>query len=637
MRKIKKINGFLVVKFNDREKREYEGTALGEYGVIDAEVYTGNLDIDRGAMEYDDADTLEVAVELARGLESEEDITDEPPTYTAAVETNESYTEEAVEPTALIEGWTRRLATQVKSKHHPDTDPRTAAHELYGFKMALHQIGFLPESEVITDPDTFGAGRLDGPMPRNPEELLAFVCDERCKNRAGHTQEELDAICAKCPLGQLYEDAEAQDLRIRERSERALQEHIEGVRRAEDTVTALLGGHEALAYEDTVGWSAIEAGYKTVLRGSRKFTREAVLYDLYSEVNNVRLWRDLKKIEKTRQAGVSEYTPGKYRHRIIMEPKERSLHIPPLRDKVVQLVIHQELQTLFRPVFVNRSFACMYGKGPIRAAFNVQHDMRVARMKWGDEATVIKIDVRKFFYSTDRSVLKQIIAKRFKKLKKKYPEKYEDFLRFYRLLCKVIDSSPEGERGIPLGNVSSQDFANIYLNELDQFCIRFLGATLYTRYMDDVVVIAPNKEIAREWLAKIKVFLQERLHLETNQKTKIFYVRQGVNAYGFKIKATHLLLRTESKRREKRRIKRMMEKLQEGTITKAAIVQSVNSWLGFARWACAYNLAKKIFAPYRFIKTEGEIPYGAISRNRQARRILQQRRNSQAAHKAVAA
>lgn len=224
MRKIKKINGFLVVKFNDREKREYEGTALGEYGVIDAEVYTGNLDIDRGAMEYDDADTLEVAVELARGLESEEDITDEPPTYTAAVETNESYTEEAVEPAALIEGWTRRLATQVKSKHYPDTDPRTAAHELYGFKMALRQIGFLPESEVITDPDTFGAGRLDGPMPRNPEELLAFVCDERCKNRAGHTQEELDAICAKCPLGQLYEDAEAQDLRIRERSERALRD-----------------------------------------------------------------------------------------------------------------------------------------------------------------------------------------------------------------------------------------------------------------------------------------------------------------------------------------------------------------------------------------------------------------------------
>lgn len=71
-------------------------------------------------------------------------------------------------------------------------------------------------------------------------------------------------------------------------------------------------------------------------------------------------------------------------------------------------------------------------------------------------------------------------------------------------------------------------------------------------------------------------------------------------------------------------------------ITQAAIVQSVNSWLGFARWACAYNLAKKIFAPYRFIKTEGELPYGAISRNRQARRILQQRRGAGKTYKAVA-
>ena len=389
-------------------------------------------------------------------------------------------------------------------------------------------------------------------------------------------------------------------------------------------------------YEEVIGWERIETGYKAALRGHRKYTREAVIYDLLSEVNNIELWRDLKKVEKTPKVGAREYNPGPYHYRKITEPKERDLNIPQLRDKIVQLVIHQELQNIFRPVFINGSFACQFGKGPIRAALKVQHDMRVARMKRGDDAAVIKIDARKFFYSIDRALLKKIVAKRFKKLKKKYPDLYEDFLRFYRLLCKVIDSSPEGETGIPLGNVSSQDFANVFLNELDQMCVRFLGAKYYTRYMDDIIIIAPNKEIAREWLAKIKVFLQERLHLETNQKTKIFYVRQGVNAYGFKIKATHLLLRTESKRREKRRIKRMVEKLREGTITKKAIVQAVNSWLGFARWACAYNLAKKIFAPYRFIKTEGELPYGAISRNRQARRVLQQRLRSGTSHKAVA-
>ena len=244
---------------------------------------------------------------------------------------------------------------------------------------------------------------------------------------------------------------------------------------------------------------------------------------------------------------------------------------------------------------------------------------------------------KKFFYSIDRDILKKLLAKRFKKLKKQHPELYEDPLRFYRLLCKVIDSSPEGETGVPLGNVSSQDFANITLNELDQFCIRFLGAKLYTRYADDAVIIAPDKETARKWLAKIKQFVKKRLHLDLNSKTKIFYMRQGVNAYGYKIKATHLELRTESKRKEKRKVKAMIEKLREGKKTRREIQQEVNSWLGFARWASAYNLAKKIFVPYRFIKVEGVLPYGAISRNRAARRVLQQRHYSQTAHKAVAA
>lgn len=391
-------------------------------------------------------------------------------------------------------------------------------------------------------------------------------------------------------------------------------------------------------YEDAVGWERIEDGYKQALRGKRKYTREAVTYDLLSEVNNVELWRALKAIEVRPDPAQrqKEYRPGPYRHKTITEPKTRSLNIPQLRDKIVQLAIHEELQSIFRPVFVDRSFACQYGRGPIRAAFNVQHDMRVARMKWGDEAAVIKIDVKKFFYSIDRQVLKRLLAKRFKKLRKKHPERYEDLLRFYRLLCKVIDSSPEGEKGVPLGNVSSQDFANITLNELDQFCIRFLGAKLYRRYADDAVIIAPNKETAREWLAKIKQFVKDKLHLDLNSKTKIFYLRQGVNAYGYKIKATHLELRTQSKRKQKRRVKAMIAKLREGKKTCKEIQQEVNSWLGFARWASAYNLATKIFAPYRFIKVEGELPYGAISRPRQARRILQQRYDTEKAHKALA-
>lgn len=86
MRKMKKINGYLVVRFNDREKREYEGTGLGSYGVIDAEQYTGILDIDRSVMEYDDADTLEMAMEQARELESELDIVEPETKITVIIE-----------------------------------------------------------------------------------------------------------------------------------------------------------------------------------------------------------------------------------------------------------------------------------------------------------------------------------------------------------------------------------------------------------------------------------------------------------------------------------------------------------------------------------------------------------------------
>ena len=105
MRKMKKINGYLVVKFNARELREYEGTALGEYGVIDAELYTGILDVDRGAMEYDNAGSLEEAVELARGLESELDAEEPEVKVTVIKETDETTEEEEVDAQQMIAGW----------------------------------------------------------------------------------------------------------------------------------------------------------------------------------------------------------------------------------------------------------------------------------------------------------------------------------------------------------------------------------------------------------------------------------------------------------------------------------------------------------------------------------------------------
>lgn len=155
MRKIKKINGYLVVRFNDRERRDYFAEGIGEYGVIDAEEYSGHIDCDWCMFEYFCLATLEEAVEVARGLESELDITPEPPTYTVVIESDGPLVEEEVAPQLMIAGWENQLRTQVKSRHYPDVNPITAQHALYGYKVAMKDLGLIEEDECFVLPGVF--------------------------------------------------------------------------------------------------------------------------------------------------------------------------------------------------------------------------------------------------------------------------------------------------------------------------------------------------------------------------------------------------------------------------------------------------------------------------------------------------
>ena len=246
MRKMKKINGFLVVRFNDREKQGYP--QLGNFGVIDAELYTGSIDIDLDAFEYTDADLIEIAAEQARGLDAEEDYSDEPPVYTVIVETAEEVTEEEVEPQLLINGWEAQLKGQIKSKHYKDVDPRTAAHELYGYKAALCDLGLLDREDRAVDPDHFAPGMAERPLPKSSEELLAHVCDELCRFRAGRTQEELDAICEKCKLERLASEADDRELRIKETAKKRLDDLVRELSETQLNTKAERLTHEARAY-----------------------------------------------------------------------------------------------------------------------------------------------------------------------------------------------------------------------------------------------------------------------------------------------------------------------------------------------------------------------------------------------------
>lgn len=349
-------------------------------------------------------------------------------------------------------------------------------------------------------------------------------------------------------------------------------------------------------YTSFISYGNVENAWKQAQKGGRKFRKGNILFSLTAAVSLVRLWNDLKN---------GTYKMGPYNRFMVYEPKERVVHAPQLRDKIVQFMTHEMLYDTYKNVFIKDSYACLKDKGTHKAVDVLQHYIKLCQWKYGT-GWVVKLDVRKFFYSIDRNILKTILRKKIRD---------KDLLT---LLDNIIDSSPEGKIGIPLGNISSQDFANIYLNELDQYVKRYLGIKWYVRYMDDVVAVVKTKEKAVNLLKAMQNFLQTSLRLETNNKTKIFPLKQGVNAYGYKIHVTHKLVRNSSKKRMKRRIKAMSKKFATGLIAHADVKQAVNAWLGHARHSNSYNLSKRIFSKYPYITVEekGGNYFGAVFRHR---------------------
>lgn len=347
-------------------------------------------------------------------------------------------------------------------------------------------------------------------------------------------------------------------------------------------------------YEKIYDTNNMEESYKRTQSAERKYRKEAIYFSMSKERKLRGLRKELK--DKT-------YRSGSYIEFYVYEPKKRLVHAPHIRDKIVQFSIHTVLQGVYRPVFIKDSYACLEDKGTHEAVHRIQHYMRLAQWKY-EEPYIVKIDVRKFFYSINRDILKTIY-------RKKIPESEQDFLR---ILDMIVDSSPEGEKGLPLGNVISQDFANIYLNEVDQFCKRYLGLKWYVRYMDDICIIVKDRETARNVLAKIRAYVKDHLDLELNEKTHIYALAQGINTLGFRIHTTHLEVRNSSKAAMKRRIKKIDEKVQSGRLTKKQAQQAVNAWLGHARHSNSYNLAKKIFEKYDYIQIEDkDWKFGDIS------------------------
>lgn len=262
---------------------------------------------------------------------------------------------------------------------------------------------------------------------------------------------------------------------------------------------------------------------------------EVILFNLKQEEYILWLYEQLNGMT---------YKHGGYTVFYISEPKVRRIEKSRYIDRIVhRWVVDNFLIPYFVPTFVNTSYACLKNKGMHKACLEVQKAMKHCKQIWG-EYYILKMDVRKYFENINKDILFKILSKKIKDKKLLW-------------LIKEIIYSNEGEKSLPIGNYTSQMFANIYLNEVDQYIKHTLHCKWYFRYMDDGIVLLKTKEQAKEVLEKIQIFLKEKLELELNSKTQIFKDKQGVNFCGYKINEYRLKIRDKRKEKIKEKSKRI--------------------------------------------------------------------------------
>ena len=293
------------------------------------------------------------------------------------------------------------------------------------------------------------------------------------------------------------------------------------------------------------------------------------------------------------------YRPGAYRSFLICEPKPRQISAAPYRDRVVHHALVNVLEPIYERSFIADSYACRKGKGTHAAVDRCQEFARRFRY-------VLKADVQKFFPSLDHEILKSLVARKIKD---------RDVLG---LVNRIIDhSNPQEEvqnwfpgddlltpgerrRGIPIGNQTSQFFANVYLDPLDHFVKDRLAIRGYVRYVDDFLVFSDDKRHLGDVRERVKDFLvglRLRLH---PKKSVIFPVNDGIRFLGYRVLPTHRLLVKENVRRFRRRVRRMQRDYAAWRVSFAAVHQRLMSWNGHARQANTYRLRCRLFDTISF-------------------------------------
>lgn len=342
-------------------------------------------------------------------------------------------------------------------------------------------------------------------------------------------------------------------------------------------------------YETICDFNNLYEAHKQARRCKRS-KKDVIAFEM-DLANN--LW-DLKHRLETKTYKVSGYNRF-----MIHDPKDREIQALSYKDRVVQ---HCLCDNVLIPFFENRliydNCACRNGKGTQFGVDRLSSFMRQHYRIYGAKGWILKADIRKYFPSVDHEAL-------LKRLRRVLAD--PDIMS----LIEMIVNSWNGDvgHGLPMGNMTSQLFALYYLDPVDRLAKERLKIKHYTRYMDDMILLHPDKEYLKECLRQIRELCRDELKLELNQKTNIFPIKNGVDYLGWHFYLTNTgkvvrKLRQSNKRRLKRKIKVMKRDYARGKIDFEAVKRSFVSYNGHLIHGHTYGLRTKIYNDMIFTREE---------------------------------
>lgn len=325
-------------------------------------------------------------------------------------------------------------------------------------------------------------------------------------------------------------------------------------------------------FSQVTAFDNLYRGFAGASHGKRH-RREVREFEYHLET---RLWEIRSELDR------GEYHWGAFHRFWIQDPKRRQIRAAPFRDRVVHHTIFNVLDPIFRRSFIADSYACIPGRGTHLAVERYRSFVRAR----GAEGYRVQGDIKSYFASVDHDVLLRLLGRRV------------GDPRLLDLLATLVAHGGESPgRGMPIGNLTSQLFANVYLDAFDHFVKETLRVRHYIRYMDDFLLLVADRREARERLAEVRAFLAERLRLELNPRRVIIApLREPCDLLGY---AHHgdgrARVRHRSVRRLWRRLPALQRRADSGQLDRRRARASVASWFGLAKHAHAYRLSRSIF------------------------------------------